>query len=157
MQDCLEILEREKDHELDDVLVSFVKVQRVGDEAYKLLERDVIEDASQAPAYVFKKSLLNRLDDVRRNLSPGLASHGMQTAVDILEANRTDHGISGTPSTPSLYRDPNTSAIDIKSGCPQHAKDREHVRVSGRHEVMVRHILLDTGNGDDGTPFQFLR
>ncbi|KFA62819.1 hypothetical protein S40285_03813 [Stachybotrys chlorohalonatus IBT 40285] len=75
MQDCLEILEREKDHELDDVLVSFVKVQRVGDEAYKLLERDVIEDASQAPAYVFKKSLLNRLDDVRRNLSPGLASH----------------------------------------------------------------------------------
>src|SRR5690348_12600164 len=87
MQDCLDILEQEKEHELDKILVSLVKVQRIGDDAYQLLERDVIEDASPAPAYVFKKNLLNKLDDVRRNLPPSLASHGLYTTIGFPDGN----------------------------------------------------------------------
>lgn len=72
MEDCLMTLEREKEHPSDEVLVAFVRYQLVSDEAQKLLVRDVTGESSQAPTYVFRKGLLNRLQEIRdgTSLSP---------------------------------------------------------------------------------------
>ena len=77
MEDCLINLEREKEHPSDEVLVAFIRYQLVADEAQKLLVRDVMGESSQAPTYVFRKGLLNRLQEIRDGLSPSPAPNSM--------------------------------------------------------------------------------
>ncbi|KAJ3519886.1 hypothetical protein NM208_g13944 [Fusarium decemcellulare] len=72
MDDCLTVLERDREHPSDEVLVALVRYQLVADEAQKLLIRDVMGEASQAPTYVFRKSLLTKMQDIREGLSPNL-------------------------------------------------------------------------------------
>ncbi|KAM6519451.1 hypothetical protein FALCPG4_013083 [Fusarium falciforme] len=87
MEDCLINLEREKEHPSDEVLVAFIRYQLVADEAQKLLVRDVMGESSQAPTYVFRKGLLNRLQEIRDGLSPSpapnkvLEAHSLATEV----------------------------------------------------------------------------
>ncbi|EEU43187.1 uncharacterized protein NECHADRAFT_46784 [Fusarium vanettenii 77-13-4] len=49
--------------------------QLVADEAQKLLVRDVMGESSQAPTYVFRRGLLNRLQEIRDGLSPSPTPH----------------------------------------------------------------------------------
>ncbi|KAF4468163.1 Zn(II)2Cys6 transcription factor [Fusarium albosuccineum] len=72
MDDCLTVLERDREHPSDEVLVALVRYQLVADEAQKLLIRDVMGEASQAPTYVFRKSLLTKMQDIHEGLSPNL-------------------------------------------------------------------------------------
>lgn len=68
MSDCLEALERDKLCPSDELLVAFVRYQLVADEAQKLLVRDVMGESSSAPTYVFRRSLLAKLQAVRDGL-----------------------------------------------------------------------------------------
>lgn len=68
MSDCLDALEREKLYPSDELLAAFIRYQLVADEAQKLLVRDVMGDPSPAPTYVFRKSLLAKLQAVRDGL-----------------------------------------------------------------------------------------
>lgn len=72
MDDCLKVLERDHEHPSDEVLVSFLKYQLVGEEAQKLLLRDVMGEGGQTPTYVFKKGLLSRLQEIRAGIPHGL-------------------------------------------------------------------------------------
>ncbi|KAJ4120005.1 hypothetical protein NW768_010288 [Fusarium equiseti] len=89
MSDCLEALEREKLYPSDELLAAFIRYQLVADEAQKLLVRDVMGDPSPAPTYVFRKSLLAKLQAVRDGLplnmpvTPVLQAHALATEVQI--------------------------------------------------------------------------
>ncbi|KAM5345319.1 hypothetical protein ACJ41O_011181 [Fusarium nematophilum] len=72
MDECLTTLERDKEHPSDEVLVAFARYQLVADEAQKLLVRDVMGETSQAPTYVFRKSMLAKLQEIRDGMSPNL-------------------------------------------------------------------------------------
>ncbi|KAF9770589.1 hypothetical protein IL306_011843 [Fusarium sp. DS 682] len=88
MTDCLDALEREK-YPSDELLVAFVRYQLVADEAQKLLVRDVMGESSPAPTYVFRKSLLAKLQAVREGLpinmpvAPVLHAHSLATEITI--------------------------------------------------------------------------
>ena len=69
MSDCLDVLEKDKQYPSDELLVAFIRYQLVADEARKLLVRDVMGESSPAPTYVFRKSLLEKLQAVRDGLS----------------------------------------------------------------------------------------
>ena len=71
MEESLEILEREKEHGQDGVLCSLIRMQLISDEAHKLLVQDIMsgESASHTPSHVYRKSMLNRLQDVRSRMT----------------------------------------------------------------------------------------
>ncbi|KAF4344954.1 Zn(II)2Cys6 transcription factor [Fusarium beomiforme] len=89
MSDCLDALERDKRYPSDDLLVAFVRYQLVADEAQKLLVRDVMGESSPAPTYVFRKTLLAKLQAVREGLPinmpipPVLHAHSLATEITI--------------------------------------------------------------------------
>ncbi|KAG5787903.1 hypothetical protein H9Q69_013033 [Fusarium xylarioides] len=89
MSDCLEALERDKLWPSDELLAAFVRYQLVADEAQKLLVRDVMGETSSAPTYVFRKSLLAKLQAVRDGLpanmpiTPVLQAHSLATEIQI--------------------------------------------------------------------------
>ncbi|ENH70615.1 hypothetical protein FOC1_g10012547 [Fusarium oxysporum f. sp. cubense race 1] len=89
MSDCLEALERDKLCPSDELLVAFVRYQLVADEAQKLLVRDVMGESSSAPTYVFRRSLLAKLQAVRDGLpanmpiTPVLQAHSLATEIQI--------------------------------------------------------------------------
>ncbi|KAF5026301.1 hypothetical protein F66182_1623 [Fusarium sp. NRRL 66182] len=89
MGDCLDSLERDKDCPSDEILVAFVRYQHVADEAQKLLVRDVMGESSPAPTYIFRKSLLSKLQAVRDGLplnmplNPVLQAHSLATEVQV--------------------------------------------------------------------------
>ncbi|PHH84331.1 hypothetical protein CDD83_2107 [Cordyceps sp. RAO-2017] len=87
MDDCLDVLDHNREQPLDEVLVALIRIQRVGEEARKLLRSDVTRDFSQGPTYVFKASLLSRLDNIRHNLSDSLQTHyAVQSQMHCVEA-----------------------------------------------------------------------
>lgn len=67
MDDCLDTLDRERQHPTDEVLVRLVRLQLVAEEAQRLMLADVadVKNANQVPSYVYKKSLLSRLQKAR--------------------------------------------------------------------------------------------
>lgn len=71
MEDSLEILEREKEHGQDGILCSLIRMQLVGDEAHRLLVQDIMkgDEAGHTPSHVYRKSMLNRLQDARNRMS----------------------------------------------------------------------------------------
>ncbi|KAF4988706.1 hypothetical protein FGRMN_9599 [Fusarium graminum] len=89
MSDCLEALERDKLYPSDELLATFVRYQLVADEAQKLVVRDVMGDTSPAPTYVFRNSLLGKLQAVRDGLplqmpiTPVLQAHSLATEIQI--------------------------------------------------------------------------
>ncbi|KAM0562440.1 hypothetical protein ACHAPJ_002130 [Fusarium lateritium] len=89
MSDCLDVLEKDKQYPSDELLVAFIRYQLVADEAQKLLVRDVMGESSPAPTYVFRKSLLEKLQAVRDGLSlnmpvtPVLQAHALATEVQV--------------------------------------------------------------------------
>lgn len=74
MEESLEILEREMVCPSDEVLVTLVKIQLIGEESRQLLIRDLMGKTTQTPTYVYKKSLHTQLDAIRKGLSSGLSS-----------------------------------------------------------------------------------
>ncbi|GKU11314.1 unnamed protein product [Fusarium langsethiae] len=83
MSDCLDVLEREKEYPSDELLAAFVRYQLVADEAQKLLVRDVMGDPSPPPTYIFRKSLLAKLQAVR----DGLPLNMPVTHAEVLQAH----------------------------------------------------------------------
>ncbi|KAF5678071.1 transcription factor [Fusarium heterosporum] len=89
MSDCLEALERDKLYPSDELLATFVRYQLVADEAQKLLVRDVMGETSPAPTYVFRNSLLGKLQAVRNGsplhmpVTPILQAHSLATEIQI--------------------------------------------------------------------------
>ncbi|UZP41490.1 hypothetical protein NXS19_009306 [Fusarium pseudograminearum] len=89
MSDCLDVLEREKRYPSDELLVAFIRYQLVADEAQKLLVRDVMGDPSPPPTYIFRKSLLAKLQAVRDGLPLNmpmthvLQAHALVTEVQV--------------------------------------------------------------------------
>ncbi|CEI68529.1 hypothetical protein FVEN_g5320 [Fusarium venenatum] len=89
MSDCLDVLEREKRYPSDELLAAFVRYQLVADEAQKLLVRDVMGDPSPPPTYIFRKSLLAKLQAVRDGLplnmpvTQVLQAHALVTEVQV--------------------------------------------------------------------------
>ncbi|KAF4979890.1 hypothetical protein FZEAL_4001 [Fusarium zealandicum] len=81
MDECLTVLEREKEHPSDEVLSAFIRYQLVADEAQKLLVRDVMGEATQAPTYIFRKAMLAKLQEIHNGLSPNLPMN------DVLQAH----------------------------------------------------------------------
>lgn len=76
MDECLEVLEREKETPLDEVLVTLIKLQLVSEDTQKLLVRDVMGDTtSQTPTYVFRKGLMTRLQTIRDSMPAISASN----------------------------------------------------------------------------------
>ena len=76
MDDCLAVLEREREYPEDDILVAIIRMQLVSDEAQKLLNRDLMSDnKDQAPTFYFKKHMLERLQSIRAGFSPGVSSN----------------------------------------------------------------------------------
>lgn len=74
MEECLETLEREKDGPGDEVLTAMVRFQLLGDEAHKLLLKDVAAagagaETGQTPSYVFRKNMMLRLESIKDNIS----------------------------------------------------------------------------------------
>jgi hypothetical protein len=74
MEECLEALEREKDGPGDEVLTAMVRLQLLGDEAHKLLLKDVAAagagtDSGHTPSYVFRKSMMLRLESIKDSIS----------------------------------------------------------------------------------------
>lgn len=71
MEESLEILEREKEHAQDGILCSLIRVQLVGDEAHRLLVQDIMSGDSpgHTPSHIYRKSMLNRLQDARNRMS----------------------------------------------------------------------------------------
>lgn len=83
MQESLEALERERDGPGDEVLATMVRLQLLGDEAHKLLLRDVAsagavamggQPASDTPSYVFRKNMIQRLQSLKEKISPEVGS-----------------------------------------------------------------------------------
>ncbi|KAM0403632.1 hypothetical protein ACHAO7_000292 [Fusarium culmorum] len=89
MSDCLDVLEREKRYPSDELLTAFIRYQLVADEAQKLLVRDVMGDPSPPPTYIFRKSLLAKLQAVRDGLPLNmpmthvLQAHALVTEVQV--------------------------------------------------------------------------
>ncbi|KAF4446347.1 transcription factor [Fusarium austroafricanum] len=89
MSDCLDALERDKLYPSDDLLVAFVRYQLVADEAQKLLVRDVMGESASTPTYIFRKSLLAKLQAVRDGLplnmplTPVLHAHSLAAEVQV--------------------------------------------------------------------------
>ena len=86
MEECLEVLEREKEYGSDEVLTTLVRIQLVGEEAHKLRRQESAQ--SHAPSYVFKLGLAKRLDDIQKQMSSSCALHckfsNAAQAVDLL-------------------------------------------------------------------------
>lgn len=83
MQESLETLERERDGPGDEVLAAMVRLQLMGDEAHKLLLRDVAaagavamggEPSTETPSYVFRKNMVERLQSIKEKISPEAGS-----------------------------------------------------------------------------------
>ncbi|CAF3463849.1 unnamed protein product [Fusarium graminearum] len=97
MSDCLDVLEREKRYPSDELLTAFIRYQLVADEAQKLLVRDVMGDPSPPPTYIFRKSLLAKLQAVRDGLPLNMpmtrkymmsnCCYAMLTDADVLQAH----------------------------------------------------------------------
>lgn len=77
MDECLAVLEREKEHPSDETLVALVRYQLVCDEAHKLMVQDVMGEVSKTPTYIFRKGLLARLQQVRDSIPASLPAHAM--------------------------------------------------------------------------------
>lgn len=105
MDDCLDALEREREHPLDEVLVTFVKTQLIGEEAQKLLRRDWTSDAGHCPSHIFKADLLSRLDAIRQRLPAGLRTHHMvQSHIHSVEAQVHSIGLFAGQAIPEAAR-----------------------------------------------------
>jgi len=84
MEECLEVLDREKEFPLDDVLVALIRLQLVAEDAQKLLVRDVMGDTDQTPTFLFKKSLLLRLQTIRDSMPAIAASNCMFPSLSMI-------------------------------------------------------------------------
>lgn len=108
MDDCLKVLEREKEHPSDEILVTLVRYQLVGDEAHKLLIRDVIDEGNPTPTYIFRKGLLVRLQEIRDGLAPSLPpsckSPSNQDQIKIKSSLLADNFKQCCKHTPLLLR-----------------------------------------------------
>lgn len=102
MSECLETLEREKLYPSDELLVAFVRYQLVADEAQKLLVRDVMGDPSPAPTYVYRKSLLAKLQAVRDGLPLNMPVTRKSRCTSVAKSILT--GYSRIASTRACYR-----------------------------------------------------
>lgn len=74
MEDCLAVLEREKEYPSDAILVTLVKIQLIGEEVQKLT-RSKHTESNQNPTYIFKPGLVSRLDEIRSQLPDRLANN----------------------------------------------------------------------------------
>lgn len=74
MEDCLTVLEREKEYPSDAILANLVKIQLVGEEVQKLT-RSKLTESNQNPTYIFKPGLVTRLDEIRSQLPDRLANN----------------------------------------------------------------------------------
>lgn len=72
MEESLELLEREKEYSQDEILTTLIRTQLVADEAHKLLVQDIMrgEDAGHTPSFVYRKSMMNRLQAIRDGMPP---------------------------------------------------------------------------------------
>lgn len=84
MDECLQVLDREKEYPLDDVLVTLVKLQQVSEETQKLLVRDVMGETNQTPTYVYKKSLSNQLQAIRDGMPASIAANCTSSLFPVL-------------------------------------------------------------------------
>ncbi len=84
MQESLETLERERDGPGDEVLAAMVRLQLLGDEAHKLLLRDVAaagaeqmgaQPSTETPSFVFRKNMVQRLQNIKEKISAEAASN----------------------------------------------------------------------------------
>ncbi|OAA71309.1 hypothetical protein ISF_01860 [Cordyceps fumosorosea ARSEF 2679] len=77
MDESLSILERGDDQHLDAMLATVIKIQKVCDEAHRLLMQDLLPNApaKDIPSYLYKPSLLERLNTIRANLPPRFATN----------------------------------------------------------------------------------
>ncbi|KND92192.1 hypothetical protein TOPH_03057 [Tolypocladium ophioglossoides CBS 100239] len=117
MDDCLAVLERDGEEPLDEVLVALVKIQLIGEEAHKLLRREVAGETGQGPTYIFKAGLQSRLNEIQQRLPAKLHSHYVvQSQMYSVEAQV--HSIS-------LFADqsiPETMRISAKYACTKAAR-----------------------------------
>ena len=75
MQACLDELSRNPESIHDTVLVAFVKLQLIADEAHQLLISDVMDEDRAVPSYVLRKGLLVRLNAVKESASAQIQNH----------------------------------------------------------------------------------
>lgn len=75
MEECLNSLDVEREHPLDEMLVVMVRSQLVGEDAQRLLVRDVMGEPAQAPSYVFKKGMLSKIQEIREGLSGSVSNN----------------------------------------------------------------------------------
>ncbi|KAM3564141.1 hypothetical protein MY1884_000883 [Beauveria asiatica] len=77
MDESLSILERGDDQYLDAMLATIIKIQRICDEAHRLLMQDLLANAPEKdiPTYLYKPSLLERLNTIKANLPPRFTSN----------------------------------------------------------------------------------
>lgn len=78
MDESLSVLERGDDQHLDTMLATVIKIQKICDEAHKLLMADLLPNApekQEIPSYLYKPSLLERLNTIKSNLPPRFATN----------------------------------------------------------------------------------
>ncbi|KAJ6783402.1 hypothetical protein PWT90_02212 [Aphanocladium album] len=77
MDESLSVLERGDDQHLDAMLATVIKIQKICDEAHRLLMQDLLPNAPEKdiPSYLYKPSLLERLNTIKANLPPRFATN----------------------------------------------------------------------------------
>ncbi|KYK56933.1 hypothetical protein DCS_03939 [Drechmeria coniospora] len=110
MDECLALLEHEREQPLDEVLVAIIKSQLVGEEAQKLLRLQGATDAGQGPSFIYKTGLINRLDRLKQSLPAALHFHYLvRSQLYAIEASVhsiglfTDQPIPEAARTSSMY------------------------------------------------------
>ena len=69
MEECLNVLDRTPEVPTDEILCVLIKLQLLADETNQLLVRDATSEPSQTPTYVFRKGLLQTLQEIRDRTS----------------------------------------------------------------------------------------
>jgi hypothetical protein len=70
MQECVEVLDREKDQPGDELLVTLVRLQLIADEGHKLWAQDFNPgQSSKTPSYIFRKGMIQQVQDIRQGLT----------------------------------------------------------------------------------------
>ncbi|KAM0664172.1 hypothetical protein ACQRIU_006755 [Beauveria bassiana] len=113
MDESLSILERGDDQHLDAMLATIIKIQRICDEAHRLLMQDLLPNAPEKdiPTYLYKPSLLERLNTIQANLPPRfttnytIITHLVSTECQIHAIGLfSNHRIPETQSVESMYQ-----------------------------------------------------
>jgi hypothetical protein len=74
MMESLEVLADTKEYPGDEILAVLVRTQLVGEEAQKLMLREVIQDSKEMPVHVYRASLENQLQAVRDTVRSNIDS-----------------------------------------------------------------------------------